>query len=83
MYWVYVLQDDVGKWYIGYTSSLKRRIREYQQGIGSKTTSRMINPRCIYREGYLCRKDALSREKFLKGGSGYTYLKKQMRHFLS
>jgi hypothetical protein len=31
---------------------------------------------------YLFKTDALGREKFLKGGSGRTYLKKQLKNYL-
>ena len=34
-----------------------------------------------YYEAYVCQKDAENRERFLKSGSGRTYLKKQMRTF--
>jgi len=37
----------------------------------------------IYFEAYFNKKDALSREKFLKGGSGHKYLKKQLKHYLT
>ena len=36
----------------------------------------------IYFEGYLVKEDALGREKFLKSGSGYKYLHKQLKHYL-
>jgi predicted GIY-YIG superfamily endonuclease len=36
----------------------------------------------VYYESYLNKADALGREKFLKGGSGRTYLKKQLKHYL-
>lgn len=83
MYWVYVLEDQQSKsWYIGYTNNLKRRLREHTSQNGGKTTSRKSDLVCIYCEGYVTKSDAQGRERFLKSGSGRTYLKKQLRHYL-
>jgi len=35
----------------------------------------------IYYEAYTNKKDAKGREKFLKGGSGHMYLKKQLKYY--
>jgi putative endonuclease len=83
MYFVYVLRNkDDGSWYIGYTEDINRRIREHNEGRGGTTTRKKKSWELMYFEGYRNKKDALGREKFLKGGSGRTYLKKQMRFFL-
>ncbi len=83
MYYVYLIecQDDKG-WYIGYTSDLKRRLKEHQMGQGCLTTSKKQNWKLIYYEAYLDKFDAIGREKFLKGGSGRMYLKKQLKNYL-
>ena len=83
MYFVYLLQcADDKSWYIGFTSNLRRRIVEHKGGYGCRTTSRKNNWKLIYFETYLNKMDAIGREKFLKSGSGRTYLKKQLKHFL-
>jgi putative endonuclease len=83
MYWVYVLQcRNDRSWYIGMTGNLKRRITEHQSGNGSRTTSLKRNWRLIYCEGYIDKDDARGRERFLKSGSGRSYLKKQLRYTL-
>ena len=83
MFFVYLLESKTDKgWYIGYTSNLKRRVQEHQNGYGCRTTSMKNDWKLIYFECYLNQRDALGREKFLKGGSGRTYLKKQLRHYL-
>ncbi|MDD3687262.1 MAG: GIY-YIG nuclease family protein [Bacteroidales bacterium] len=84
MYFVYLLENKNDKsWYIGYTNNLKRRITDHQSGNGCRTTSIKTNWKLIYFETYLNKLDALGREKFLKGGSGRKYLKKQLRHYFS
>ncbi len=84
MHFVYLLEKKNDKsWYIGYTNNLKRRIKDRKQGYGCRTTSLKINWKLIYFETHLNKLDALGREKFLKGGSGRKYLKKQLKNYLS
>ena len=78
MYYVYILENEDKSFYIGFTENLKQRISDHQIGKGGKTTKSKSNWKLIYFECYLNKFDALGREKFLKGGSGRKYLKKQM-----
>jgi len=83
MFYVYVLESIQDKsWYIGYTPDnpdkrlLKHNLRtEYY-------TKRKTPWKLIYYEAYLNQKDVTGREKFLKSGSGRTFLKKQLRNYL-
>ncbi len=78
---VYVLEEkNLGKWYIGYTTNLSRRILEHNNHKNFST--RFGKWRLIYAEYYLEKQDALGREKFLKSGSGYKFLKKQLSNYL-
>jgi putative endonuclease len=84
MYYVYLLENTNDQsWYIGYTSDLRRRIKDHNNGVGCRTTSMKKGWKLIYYEAYIMHKDAIGREKFLKSGSGKTYLKKQMKNYLS
>jgi len=57
MYFVYLLKNRrTKKTYIGYTSDLKRRLKEHRDKV----------PGLIYYEAYKSEKDAKSREKKLK-----------------
>lgn len=84
MYCVYLLENQQDKsWYIGFTSNLKRRIFEHNNKQGGRTTKiKQSNWKLIYAEAYIDKQDAIGREKFLKSGSGYKYLKKQLTHYL-
>ena len=83
MYYVYLLENQSDySWYIGYTEDLRKRLKEHQGGYGCRTTSLKLNWKLIYYESYLNKQDAIGREKFLKGGSGRTYLKKQLKNYL-
>ena len=82
-HYVYVLCSAVdNRWYIGQTGDLpEERLKEHNQGQVFSTRERRPLE-LVYYEMYRDKRDALGREKFLKGGSGHRYLKKQLRHFL-
>ena len=84
MYSVYLLENQNDRsWYIGFTTNLKRRIFEHNNKQGGRTTIiKQGKWKLIYAEAYVDRNDALGREKFLKSGSGYRYLKKQLKNYL-
>lgn len=81
MYYVYVLQSrkDLSL-YIGFTPDLRKRIIKHnkKQVISTKSKTPW---KIIYYEAYTHRRDATGREKFLKSGSGWRYLKKQLIHY--
>jgi putative endonuclease len=83
MYYTYVLysEKDHGL-YIGYSADLKARFKQHTAGEVSSTAHRRSLILAYY-EAYVYRRDAETRERFLKSGSGRTYLKKQMREFFS
>ncbi len=83
-YYVYILENKHdGTWYTGFTEDIKQRIKDHNSGKGGKTTRQKIGWKIIYCEAYLNKQDALGREKFLKGGSGKKYLKKQLKNYLA
>ena len=82
MFYVYVLrsENDSG-FYIGFSSNLRARLRQHQDGESPATKSR--DPwKLIYYEAYTEREDAEGREKFLKSGAGRRFLHAQLRHYL-
>lgn len=82
-YYVYVLKSlKDGKWYIGYTSDLRKRFVEHSKNIRGWTKGR--GPfEIIYYEASLDEKDARSRELYLKTGMGRRYLNNRLKRFLS
>ena len=83
-YKVYVIENqEDGSWYIGFTGNLEQRLKDHNSGKGGRTTMQKHNWLLIYCEVYLNKKDAIGRERFLKGGSGRKYLKKQLKYYLS
>ncbi len=82
MYYTYVLQSHQNKrLYTGYTSDLRKRFKEHNDGKSSYTKNR--GPyELIYYEACLNKEDARSRELYLKSGRGKRYLKSRLKRFL-
>jgi putative endonuclease len=71
---VYVLESHKdGERYIGYTSHLKNRIKEHNQGKNFSTKFRLPF-KLIYFEGCLHSEDAKRRERYLKTSQGRKFL---------
>ncbi len=80
-HYVYVLENKVGKLYIGYTDNLKRRLLEHNQGRNNSTKSG--KPwHIIYCEACLDINDAQRRENYLKTSQGSRLLKRRLRDYL-
>ena len=82
MFYVYVLRSerDAG-FYIGFSTNLRSRLRQHQDGESFSTSHR--GPwKLIYYEAYTEREDAEGRERFLKSGAGRRFLRTQLRHYL-
>jgi putative endonuclease len=83
MFYVYVLQSlKDKKFYIGYTEVIPQSRLQYHNSGRVMSTKNRKPFELIYYEAYKNKFDALGREKFLKGGSGHKYLKKQLKHYL-
>jgi putative endonuclease len=54
---VYILQDDTGRYYIGSTNDINRRLKQHSQGQTS-TTHRFKNPRLVFSQEYPTLSDA-------------------------
>ena len=64
MFYVYVLRSE-GRFYIGYSADLKRRLTEHNNG--SNYSTRGAQWELVYYEAYLTREAAQHREHVLKG----------------
>ncbi len=73
-FYVYVLESTKdGKYYIGCTNNLKKRIKEHENGYNFSTALRLPF-KLIYFEGGLSELDAKRREKYLKTTQGRRFL---------
>lgn len=81
MYYVYILKsfkDD--NLYTGYSSDLRKRLQKHNGGLVAATKHRRPFKR-IYYEACVDRKDALSREFYLKSAWGKRYIKNRLSEF--
>jgi putative endonuclease len=82
MYYDYVLYcHNKKKLYYGFTSDLKRRMKEHGKDSGTKSTYGE-KVELIYYEAYRNEKDARDREKFYKSGWGRNHIKKILKNYL-
>lgn len=69
MFYVYILKNKVrGNIYIGYTSDLRKRLKEH---VAKK-------PELVYYEAFKSEKDARKRERMLKQGQTIRRLKERL-----
>lgn len=82
MYYVYLLRSEgQGKFYIGYTAQLQRRLSEHKGG-KCYTTQRLENPGLIFCEAFTNEKDARRRERYFKTSKGKKILKLMLQETL-
>jgi len=81
MFYNYVLQSKKNSsLYIGYTTDLRKRIKEHNQGL-NKSTKPYRPWKLIYYEACLDRKDAERREHYLKTSQGQRLLKRRLKEY--
>ena len=68
-YFTYILSNNSMTLYIGVTNNLGRRVSQHKRGEGSAFTSRYHFDRLVYFEQTTDIRDAIAREKQLKGWS--------------
>ena len=66
-YWVYIVGSNSGTLYIGMTNSIARRMVEHKSGEFEGFASKYRCDRLVYYESFDDVRDAIAREKQLKG----------------
>ena len=64
MYYVYVLENEDGGTYTGYTQDLRERMKRHENGSTKSTRGKEWT--LVYYEAYLSKEDAITRERRLK-----------------
>ena len=67
VYHVYILANASGVLYIGVTSDLERRVVQHKDGVFAGFTKKYEVKRLVYFEGFGDVRDAIGREKQIKG----------------
>lgn len=80
MYYVYALKNKTHAYlYIGFTSNLRKRLKEHQDK-KSTYTAKMGEWHFVYYEAYHSKDDAIERERMLKQhGSAFGKLRKRIK----
>ncbi len=78
MSWVYILKNDMGRYYIGSTTDLNQRLKHHQGGF-TPTTKRLGNMQLVLAQGYETLKGARIIERRLKRLKRKDYLDKIVR----
>jgi putative endonuclease len=65
MYHVYILENQAGKHYIGYTSNLSKRIKDHNSSKG-RWIKRKVPWHLVYQQEYPTKEEAYLREGRLK-----------------
>jgi putative endonuclease len=82
-HYVYVLRSQKdGKFYVGYTKNVQKRLEEHNSGQVQSTKERRPM-KLIYWEGCIDQQDATRREKYLKTAWGKRYIKGRVRNYLT
>ncbi|MDP4007226.1 MAG: GIY-YIG nuclease family protein [bacterium] len=81
-YYVYILESLKNRsLYIGYTTDLKKRFAEHNNG--ESLAAKPFRPyKLIFYEAFINKKDAKAREEYLKSGWGFRSIKKMLKGYL-
>ena len=79
MYYVYVIINEGGGIYVGYSADVNRRLKEHNRGSNKSTSGHKW--RLVYYEAYGSERDARAREAKLKQrGQGKRHLLSRISH---
>ena len=82
-HYVYVIRSQKDhKFYVGYTKNVQKRLEEHNSG-RVRSTKKRLPMKLIYWEGCISRKDATTREKYLKTAWGKRYIKVRLKDYLT
>ena len=80
MYWVYVLQNPGGKFYVGQTDDLSARLNSHNRTdkTDGKFTRKNGPWKLIWNEAHLTRSSAMTRERQIKGMKSARWIHEQL-----
>jgi len=82
-WYVYVLYSKKDTFfYVGCTNNIKNRISKHNNGRVVSTRNR-LPLLLVYTETCINKKDAYSREKYLKSGMGKRYIKNRLKNYFT
>ena len=76
MFYVYIIQAREGRYYIGSTENILKRIEQHNSKKFKGWTNRFNDWKLVYYESFLSRTEAIKRERQIKRMKGGTAFKK-------
>jgi putative endonuclease len=81
-FWVYVLENPTGRFYVGSTKDLSERIKRHNPSSaeykGSKYTHKNGPWELVYYESCQTRSEAIARERFIKSRKSATWIRRNL-----
>ena len=79
MYWVYILENLAGRFYVGSTDNLSRRVDEHNSSekVGRKYTHKNGPWNLVWSEEHTTRGKAVSREKAIKRMKSAAWIRRE------
>jgi len=65
MYFVYIIKNTEGKYYVGYTKNIRERLERHNKN-RSDFTKNKVKWNLVYKERLLNKGDAIKRENYIK-----------------
>lgn len=81
MFYVYLLENEIGEFYTGFTSDLRKRLVKHNQGNNFSTKNHTWH--VIYYEACTVEEDARRREKYLKTTSGRRVVRLRLKAYFA
>lgn len=81
-YFVYIIEQEVtGKYYIGQTENVEKRLSEHNEGLSGFTGRLGGKWNVVYTEEFINRSDAIKREIFLKRQRNRSFYKRIIEEY--
>ena len=77
MHYVYLIESSGGNRYVGFTTDLRQRLLDHNEG-RLRNTARYRPWRLITYLGFSSKKQALAFEHYVKSGSGHAFARKHL-----
>ncbi len=81
-FWVYVLENPAGGFYVGSTDNLQERLQQHNPSSedydGSKYTHKNGPWELVYYQSHRTRAEAMKREKFIKSRKSAAWIRKHL-----
>ena len=79
MFWVYVVQNPQGRFYVGHTDDLDARLLRHNRTDKPSTFTRKNGPWILaWKEPHLTRGAAMAREKHIKGMKSAAWIRREL-----